>query len=107
MNDRELEMRIDQLRRSPLPPCPGNFESNVLRRVRLRQTQSAGAWDWLWQWIPRPSFVAATLAVVAASSLATSAIAMHAARDDKPTITRSALGFDAFNGPLHLPTDHR
>lgn len=107
MNESEFNRRVAELRADPIPPCPANLESNVLRRIRLAQDEPAGGWDWLWTWMPRPAFAAATLAVMLASSLATSAIAMNAQREQRAAEARAALGFDAFSGPLQLPTDHR
>lgn len=107
MNEREFDRRVSELRESPVPSCPGSFESNVLRRIRQAQGEETGVWDWLWSRMPRPAFAAATFMVMLASSVATSAIAMNAQRGDDAVVARSALGFDVFRGPISLPTDHR
>lgn len=107
MNESDFNRRLEKLRADPIPPCPGNLESNVLRRIHLAQTEPTNGWNWFWNWMPRPAFAAATLAVMLASSLATSAIAMNTQRPHRAAEARAALGFDAFSEPIHLPTDHR
>lgn len=79
----------------------------MLRRIRVTQVGAASGWDAVWSWMPRPAFAAAALSVILISSLTTSAIAMSAQREARVAEARAALGFDAFSGPLHLPTDHR
>ncbi len=107
MQDRDFNSSLHQLRTMPLPPCPGNLESNTLRRIRLARTPTSTNWATLLGWLPRPAFAAATLSVIVISTLVTSAIALSEEpnSDGRATVARAALGFDAFGGSLHLPTD--
>jgi len=106
MDDRKFDELIEQSRRCAIPPCPGNVESNVLRRIRLARERGSEVPGWIEWWLPGPALQWTALAVAVLASVGTSALAVELQGDDRPTHARVALGFDSFANPMSLPTDH-
>ncbi len=103
MNNTEFNRLVDDLRESPLPPCPGNLEDNVLRRIRLSREQEMSLAEWLLGWLGKPVFIAASLALVSIASFATVSLIT---RSPLPMDPVAALDFSVITEPITLPTDH-
>ena len=110
MKDQMFDHLIRSERDRPLPQCPPDLESNVLRRVRLAQSESdapAADWDWLLGLLPRRDVAFGALALVL--FLSTSASVFVASRHTPATgegqrIAANSLDFDVFQQThiLHL-----
>ncbi len=102
MKDHMFDHLIRSERDRPLPQCPPNLESNVLRRVRLAQSESAAPaadLDWLLGLFPRRGVAFGALALVL--FLSTSASVFVASRHTSATgdgqrIAASSLDFGVF-----------
>lgn len=105
MKENEFNDLVDRLRRSPIPPTPGNLDQNVLRRISLARAEERNPGGWLNRRLLRPAFLLATFAVVTGTSFATAAVLTQANLPSRADSARVALGFDAFTDPISLPTD--
>ena len=65
MNDKIFEQLIRAERERPLPVCPSNLESDVLRRVHLasRDADKMGGLEWIFGLIPRAGVAFGALAL--------------------------------------------
>ena len=99
MDEKELESQIIQVSRRPLPECPGSFEADVLRKVRLRKQTDVDVADWLGDMLLRGGFVVSAILFMVIASVAVSFIAAPSiGLSDRETAGR-ALGFDMIMEP--------
>ena len=103
MNINKLNTMVEQVRDDPVPSCPGDLEQNVLRKIRISTGRDVSLTEWLSDWLIRPVFLAASLALVALSTLTTTTIISLVNNEENPV---TALGFEVFTEPIVLPTDH-
>lgn len=107
LNTIDKAIRSEQAR--TLPPCPGNLESKVLRRVRLaranpvkiRRTWKSGGFDWFEGLLPSmPSKSIALSALALVLFLSTSASVFVASRHAEAAasshLASNSLDFEVF-----------
>jgi hypothetical protein len=100
MKDHILEEFIQSERNRPLPDCPVNLESNVLRRIRLatRDTEEMGSFDWIFGLFPQKGVICGVLALTLFMSIASTMVvatnSAHAAETQSRAVT--ALDFGVF-----------
>lgn len=93
----DLEQQIDRLRGQAIPQCPGNFEANVLRRIRLSEAPgNAGGWlDWLDGSLHRIRFVAPAMTLVIILSAVFTTLSTTPASVDRKAELNRAFGFQS------------
>lgn len=107
MKDQEFERLEAEFKNRPVPNCPPDMEVNVLRRVRSAQSIDESGWSWLNSLILRPTFAAAALTVVVATSLSASLVSIGIGNDHHPQSIRTALDFTAFSSKSVLQLDRK
>ena len=92
----DFDKQMGALRDQTVPPCPGAFEANVLRRIR--SAKAASPEDTLLGWIsgliPNTGFALSAIALVVAVSAMATAVSTMAMASDRKTELNEALGFD-------------
>lgn len=106
MKEHDFDGLVGKLQKSEIPPCPADFDQNVLRRIRLHRAEERNPGTWLNNWLLRPAFLLATFGVVMGTSFATAAVLTQTSQPTRADSARVALGFDSFTDPISLPTDH-
>ncbi len=105
MNDNRLDERLDSLRNKPLPICPANFETDVLRRIRLQKERDADIWSWIDSLLPKVSLAAALLVVAILASALVTIAATSLQASVKRVSASYALGFDTLTHPQKFDLD--
>ena len=99
MDEKELESQIIQVSRRPLPECPGSFEADVLRKVRLRKQKDVGVADWLGDMLLHAGFVVSAILFMVIASAAVSSIAAPSIGLSDREAAGRALGFEIITEP--------
>ena len=94
MKEDELESLIEAVKRKHLPACPGNFETNVLRTIRLRGVADDGVIGWLGSLVVKGGFVVSALALTICTTALVSSMAAPALAHSNREAAGRALGFD-------------
>ena len=99
MKDEELEKTLQALKGKQLPPCPGNLEANVLRRVRNSESIKENVWSWLDLLIPQKTFImsAFALAIFTSSVVTAVSVSSYAPESNRRLEVTRALGFETIN----------
>lgn len=110
MDERTFNARVEQLRREPIPGCPGGVETGVLRKIRLQRDavlSGTGVWAWIDGLVPQARFVVAASAVALLATFATAEFLVEHAPPDRSAVARVALGFESIASPPANPFDRR
>jgi hypothetical protein len=94
MKEDELESLIEAVSRKHLPACPGNFDANVLRTIRLHGHADDGVIGWLGYLIMKGGFVVSAVALTVFATTLVSSLAAPALAHSNREAAGKALGFD-------------
>ena len=109
MKDEETEKAIEVLKGKELPPCPGNLEANVLRRIRRSESDEENVWSWLDLLIPKTPFIMAalTLAIFTSSAVTAVSVSLYAAESNRKLELTHALGFETISSSNFLALNEK